>query len=46
MADVYQQWMVGAPSQDAANAAVLFTNANNPGDSRVQTILRGLASGH
>jgi hypothetical protein len=46
VADVYKQWMVGAPAQDAANAAVLFTNANNPGDSRVQTILHGLASGH
>jgi hypothetical protein len=42
VADVYQRWMVGAPSQDAANAAILFTNANNPGDPRVQAILRGL----
>jgi hypothetical protein len=45
VADVYQQWMVGAPSQDAANAGVLFTNANNPGDPRVQEILQGLAAG-
>jgi hypothetical protein len=43
--DVYQQWMVGAPSKDAANAALLFTNANNPGNPRVQAILRSLASG-
>jgi hypothetical protein len=45
VADVYEQWMVGAPSQDAANAAVLFSNANNPGDPRVQAILRTLAAG-
>lgn len=45
VADVYQQWMVGAPSQDAANAALLFTNANNPGNPRVQAILHSLAAG-
>jgi hypothetical protein len=45
VADVYQQWMVGAPSQDAAHAGLLFTNANNPGDPGVQAILRGLAAG-
>jgi hypothetical protein len=37
--------MVGAPSQDAANAALLFTNASNPGNPRVQAILHSLASG-
>jgi hypothetical protein len=42
VADVYQRWMVGAPSQDAGNAAILFGNANNPGDPRVQAILRSL----
>jgi hypothetical protein len=42
VADVYRRWMVGAPSQDAANAAILFGNANNPGDPRVQAILRSL----
>jgi hypothetical protein len=42
VADVYQRWMVGAPSQDAANAAILFANASNPGDPRVQAILRSL----
>jgi hypothetical protein len=46
VADVYRQWMVGAPSQDAANAALLFTNASNPGNPRVQAILHSLASGH
>jgi len=45
VADVYQQWMVGAPSQDAADAGVLFTNASNPGDPRVQEIVHGLAAG-
>jgi hypothetical protein len=44
VADVYQQWMVGAPSQDAANAALLFTNASNPGNPRVQAIVHSLAS--
>ena len=42
VADVYQRWMSGAPKQDAGNAAVLFSNANNPGDPRVQAILRSL----
>jgi hypothetical protein len=45
VADVYRQWMVDAPSQDAANAALLFTNAGNPGDSGVQAILHTLAAG-
>jgi hypothetical protein len=45
VADVYQQWMVGAPPKDAANAALLFTNANNPGNPQVQAILQGLAAG-
>jgi hypothetical protein len=42
VADVYQRWMSGAPKQDAGNAAILFSNANNPGDPRVQAILRSL----
>jgi hypothetical protein len=40
--DVFQQWMVGAPSQLAAEAGVLFQNADNPGDPRVQAILNTL----
>lgn len=40
VADVYQKWLVGAPAQAAQDAAVLFTNANNPGDPRVQAILK------
>jgi hypothetical protein len=43
VADVYRQWMVGAPSRDASNAAVLYQNSGNPGDPRVQAILRDLA---
>ena len=42
VADVYQKWLVGAPPQAAQDAAVLFSNANNPGDPRVQSILKQL----
>lgn len=46
VADVYQDWMVGASPQAAQDAAVLFENANNPSDPQVQAILRQLrASG-
>jgi hypothetical protein len=41
--DVYQQWMVGAPAREATDAAILYANADNPGDSRVQAILHDLA---
>ena len=40
--DVFRQWMVGAPAHTAAQAGVLFVNADNPGDSRVQAILKSL----
>jgi hypothetical protein len=44
--DVFQQWMGGTPSQIADEAGVLFQNAGNPGDPRVQAILNSLpASG-
>jgi len=43
VADVYRQWMVGAPSREARNAAVLYRNSDSPGDPRVQAILRDLA---
>jgi hypothetical protein len=44
--DVFQQWMGGTPSTLANEAGVLFTNADNPGDQRVQAILATLpASG-
>lgn len=42
VADVYQRWVVGAPPQAAQDAAVLFQNAKNPGDPRVQAILKRL----
>jgi hypothetical protein len=42
VADVYQNWMVGATPQEAGDAAVLFQNANNPGDPQVQSILQQL----
>jgi hypothetical protein len=42
VSDVYQKWVVGAAPQAAQDAAVLFENANNPGDSQVQAILKHL----
>ena len=42
VADVYLKWVIGAGPQAAQNAAVLFENANNPGDPQVQAILRSL----
>jgi hypothetical protein len=42
VADVYRKWMVGASPGAAQNAAVLFQNAKNPGDPRVQAILKHL----
>ncbi len=46
VSDVFQQWMGGTPSRIAGEAGVLFENAGNPGDPRVQAILASLpASG-
>jgi len=46
VSDVFQQWMGGTPSQIAQQAGLLFQNADNPGDPRVQAILGSLpASG-
>jgi hypothetical protein len=42
VSDVFQQWMGGTPSQIAQQAGVLFQNAANPGDPRVQAILSSL----
>jgi hypothetical protein len=42
VADVFRKWMVGAGRQAAQDAAVLFQNANNPGNPRVQAVLRHL----
>ena len=44
VADVYQKWVVGAAPRDAADAAVLFANAKNPGDPQVQAILNRLSN--
>ena len=40
VADVYQKWVVGAAPSEAQAAAVLFENADNPGDPHVQAILK------
>lgn len=42
VADVFRQWMVGTPARIAAEAGVLFANADNPGDARVQAIVKSL----
>jgi hypothetical protein len=42
VADIYQKWVVGAPPKTAQDAAVLFQNADNPGDPAVQVILKNL----
>jgi len=42
VADVYGQWLVGAPSLDAQEASILFQNANDPGNPQVQAILKTL----
>ena len=44
VSDVFQQWMGGTPSQMAAQAGVLFENADNPGNEQVQAILASLPS--
>ena len=44
VSDVFRQWMVGAPAHTAAQAGVLFVNADNPGNSSVQAILKSLPS--
>jgi hypothetical protein len=40
--DVYLKWNIGAGPQAAQDAAILFENANNPGNPQVQAILRQL----
>jgi hypothetical protein len=44
VADVYRKWIVGASAAQAHDAAVLFSNADNPGDPQVQAILRRLGN--
>jgi len=43
VADVYTKWAGGPTGQAAQDAALLFENAGNPGDPRVQAILKDLA---
>lgn len=40
VADVYKKWAVGASSQQAESAEILFENAGSPGNAQVQAILR------
>jgi hypothetical protein len=42
VADVYSQWLVGAPSLGAEQASILFQNATDPGNPQVQAILKTL----
>jgi hypothetical protein len=42
VADVYRKWIVGASAKVAQDVAVLFENAKNPSDPRVQSILQHL----
>jgi hypothetical protein len=44
VADAYRKWVVGASPSAAQDAAVLYANAQNPGDPQVQAILKRLAS--
>jgi hypothetical protein len=43
VADVYRKWVVSASPQAAQDAAVLFENAQNPGDPEVQAILKRMS---
>ncbi|HEY2552131.1 MAG TPA: hypothetical protein VGI64_16310 [Streptosporangiaceae bacterium] len=43
VSDIYRKWLVGATTAAARDAAVLFGNADNPGNGRVQAILRQLS---
>jgi hypothetical protein len=45
VSDVFTQWMSGTTTRVAQQAGVLFSNADNPGDSRVQAILADLSAG-
>lgn len=42
VADVYRRWIVGATAGAIHDVTVLFDNANDPGNPRVQAILRHL----
>lgn len=42
VADIYRKWVVGASAKDTQDVEILFRNADNPGERRVQAILRHL----
>jgi hypothetical protein len=42
VANIYQEWFVGSSPATAQDAAVLFENADNPGNPEVQAILKSL----
>jgi hypothetical protein len=42
VADVYREWFVGSSAAYAQDASVLYQNANDPGNSQVQAILKSL----
>ena len=42
VSDVFRKWMASAPATAAANAGVLFANADDPGNPKVQAILAKL----
>ena len=42
VSDVFRTWMASAPATAAANAGVLFANASDPGNPKVQAILANL----
>ena len=44
VSDIYRKWIVGAAAGAAHDAAVLFANADNPGDPQVQAILKKLGN--
>jgi hypothetical protein len=44
VADVYQEWVVGATATAANDVSVLYQNATNPGNAQVQAILQTLTS--
>ncbi|HEY1918100.1 MAG TPA: hypothetical protein VGH27_21205 [Streptosporangiaceae bacterium] len=43
VSDVYQKWIVGATPQQAQDAALLYTNAQDPGNPQVQAVLKHLS---
>jgi hypothetical protein len=42
VANIYQEWVVGTSPATAQDAAVLFENADNPGNPEVQAIVKSL----